>query len=470
MHQESLPDTAVDVIEAMRTQREAVRIAQAREFELTARFANLYSTVDDDSTLPGHEKLVQVGSDGTPAVAEHCALELAAALHLRKADATLLIAHALDVRHRLPNLWRRTLAGKVPVWQARKIATHTTELDAHHAGLVDLVLSRQMPGMAWRRIENLVEGLVLEHLEPEAAEARRCEALDRRGLWVEQSHAGVATVHAVVNAADAILLDAQVDRLARILLHGGDTTSEDARRSRALGLLAAPALALDPIQADAQDQLPAGEALEQLCDRHGHAGHTCGQVSVEPDKLLPTAQLVVHLTDTTLAERDGTGLVRAEGLMPLLLDWLTDALGAHHRITVRPVIDQNHHVASDAYECPATMREAVELRNPVEVFPWSTRRSKGLDLDHTIPRAPRQARGPGRAGGPTHPDNLGPLTRSVHRAKTHAGWHLHQPLPGIYLWQSPLGYRYLVTPSRTLDLGRPDTPRILHEQPLATAA
>lgn len=455
MHQQPLPQTPVGVIEAIRDQRHNVRLAQAREFELAAHFADLYSTIDDDAVLPGHEKLVQVGSDGTPPVAEFCILELAAALHLRKPEATLLIAHALDVRHRLPRLWRQVMAGDIPVWQARRIASHTTELDHHHAGLVDVVLERQMPGMPWTRIEQLVHGLVLEHLEPETTEAKHRESLERRGVWSEQSHAGTATVYAVLNAADAIVLDAQVDRLARILQEGGDSTPLDTRRSRALGILAAPAIALDLLQAHTHNQLPTGEALDQLCDRRGMAGHTCGTLSVDPDQLQPTAQLVVHLTDTTLADRDGSGLVRVEGLKPLLLDWLGDVLG-ERRITVRPVIDQNHQVASDAYECPATMREAVQLRNPVEVFPWSTRTSQGLDMDHTIPWTPRQARG---AGGQTHPDNLGPLTRSVHRAKTHGGWQLHQPLPGIYLWQSPLGYRYLVTPSRTLDLGRPDPPR-----------
>ncbi|SJN40488.1 hypothetical protein FM114_12110 [Luteococcus japonicus LSP_Lj1] len=83
-----------------------------------------------------------------------------------------------------------------------------------------------------------------------------------------------------------------------------------------------------------------------------------------------------------------------------------------------------------------------------------------MDLDHTIPFTPRQARGtlaePVEASGSTSPDNLGPLTRKAHRAKTHGGYRLEQPLPGHFLWQTPLGFRYLVTPSRTLELGRPD--------------
>lgn len=163
--------------------------------------------------------------------------------------------------------------------------------------------------------------------------------------------------------------------------------------------------------------LPADGATDPSdgCTLAGMPGHAYGQVTVDPELLAPRAEVVIHLTDTTLAASEG--LVRSPGLRPLSAEWLDDLFGAHHRITVRPVIDANHQAPSDAYECPPTMREAVELRNPVEVFPWSTRRCRGLDLDHTQPWRPPG----GEPGGPTHPDNLGPLTRKAHRAKTHGG-------------------------------------------------
>ena len=69
------------------------------------------------------------------------------------------------------------------------------------------------------------------------------------------------------------------------------------------------------------------------------------------------------------------------------------------------------------------------------------RRSNGLDIDHTRPWEP--------TGRLTRPDNLGPLSRKVHRAKTFGGWQLTQPSPGNYLWRSPLGFGYLVTPSHS---------------------
>lgn len=476
-----LPESALATIEALRAERRLRRESEAREFRLIAHLADLYSDVDDaEPVLPGRERLVPIGSGGTPEVAEGCVLELAADLHVRPEEAHQLIATALDCRHRLPMIWGMVQDLEVPVYQARHIAQVTHELDAQRAGLVDLELSRQIVGMSFRRVKKLTAAVVLRQLDAEVAEQRRREALEARGVWIGQSDHGVADVMAVVDAADAVQVDAMIERLVQVLRRGGATGTADALRARALGIMATPALALQLLQADLLDQLPVGEEFARVCARDGQAGHVCGTISVDPDALLPKAQLVVHLTDTTLAT--GGGLVRCDKLNPLLAGWFPEAFG-HHRFTVRPVIDQNHQVPSDSYECPPTMREAVTLRNPWEVFPWSTRTSPGLDLDHTIPWQPRattmaksvgapcadpltrttagelvEASPPTGVPGQTHPDNLGPLSRLAHRAKTHFGWRLFQPLPGVFLWQTPLGYRYLRTPSRTLDLGRPDTP------------
>ncbi|GAA1393158.1 hypothetical protein [Luteococcus peritonei] len=263
----------------------------------------------------------------------------------------------------------------------------------------------------------------------------------------------MAGLSARIDAPQAADLEASIDWLARILAEGGATGGRDSLRARALGLLATPARALQLMQASLLDQLPVdAEALGQFCAHDGEPGHLCGTITVDPERLLSRAQLVVHLTDTTLA--DGTGLVRpvmgtghATRLRPVLAEWLRDLLG-ERRVSVRPVIDLANQAASDSYEVPRPMREGLEIRNPYEVFPFSTRRFAGLDLDHT---QPWRDDGP---PGQTRPDNLGPLARRAHRAKTHGGWQLTQPMPGIFLWRSPLGYRYLVTPSRTIELGR----------------
>jgi len=58
-------------------------------------------------------------------------------------------------------------------------------------------------------------------------------------------------------------------------------------------------------------------------------------------------------------------------------------------------------------------------------------------------------------GGPpgqTTPANLAGLCRRHHRAKTHGGWTYTMPEPGLYLWRSPRGRRYLVDHTGTTNL------------------
>ncbi|HVK30837.1 MAG TPA: HNH endonuclease signature motif containing protein, partial [Nocardioides sp.] len=86
------------------------------------------------------------------------------------------------------------------------------------------------------------------------------------------------------------------------------------------------------------------------------------------------------------------------------------------------------------------LREAVHLIHPGDVFPFAANLTKNVDLDHQIPYS---------EGGPTSTDNLGPLTRTHHRIKTHAGWELRQPFPGIVIWRDPHGAHYLVDQTGT---------------------
>ena len=97
------------------------------------------------------------------------------------------------------------------------------------------------------------------------------------------------------------------------------------------------------------------------------------------------------------------------------------------------------------------MREAIRLRHPAEIFPFGANTGRHVDLDHTIPYLPPDKDGP---CGQTSLSNLGPLSRSNHRLKTHApGWSLRQPVPGIYLCRTPHGYISLTTNNGTLNLG-----------------
>ncbi|WP_433009855.1 DUF222 domain-containing protein [Kribbella sp. CA-294648] len=146
--------------------------------------------------------------------------------------------------------------------------------------------------------------------------------------------------------------------------------------------------------------------------------------------------LYVHLTDETL--RTGEGIARIEGHGPLLITRLEELTG-HNHITVRPVIDLNDKLSVDAYEIPQRIREHLKLKYPAEQFVYGTAdTSRTPDLDHIQPFTPN---GP---PGQTNTDNLIPLRRFSHRAKTHGGWQVHRLNDHTLEWTTRNGFKFIV--------------------------
>jgi len=139
------------------------------------------------------------------------------------------------------------------------------------------------------------------------------------------------------------------------------------------------------------------------------------------------------LTDSAIARMEGHGPVTTAYARHLVERFAS-------QVKVQPVIDLNQGAAVDAYEIPQKLREAVHLIHPGDVFPYAANLGKKVDIDHQVPYS---------EGGPTSTDNLGPLTRTHHRIKTHAGWDVRQPFPGIVIWRDPHGAHYLVDQTGT---------------------
>ena len=409
---------------------------------------------------------VTVAGEGTGLIDVFACVELAAALHRGLESVTAQVIELLNLEARLPRLWEITVACGVPLWLGRRIARATGELSLERSRWVDATLAPFVTRLGPSRLIRFAEALVVQ-ADPAAAEARWARQ-NRPKVQIGAMHRdGLRDIYGWLNAADATFLDAALNQLSGILAGQGSTEDASQRRATALGILATPARALaliqqslqqprlpedEPAQPNAVDALPPlasadvdlvpdlGEAPDAGLgsrDPHCSAGHTCGSVTVAPDRLLPRTTLVVHLSDDTLVT--GNGLGRCERLGPVTVDQIRRLL-ADSRVTVQPVFNPNGIIAVDAYEIPARMRRAVLQRHPYEVFPFATMASAGLDLDHTRPYRPGLS-------GQTDLDNLGPLRRKSHRAKTHAGWRVRQPEPGRFVWTSPLGRRYVVNPS-----------------------
>ena len=94
---------------------------ETRMLQLACAWADVH---DIDSTAPHYQPLIEraciFGGDGTPEVSEHCVAEFGALQQQGLWAGRLMIADALDLRHRLPQLWRLVECGSVRAWVARR--------------------------------------------------------------------------------------------------------------------------------------------------------------------------------------------------------------------------------------------------------------------------------------------------------------------------------------------------------------
>jgi hypothetical protein len=144
-------------------------------------------------------------------------------------------------------------------------------------------------------------------------------------------------------------------------------------------------------------------------------------------------------------------VVRWEGYGPVTWQYVLEQLLPLHRIAVKPVIDLATMAPVDGYEVPDRHREAVHLRTPADIFPYSSNTTRSMQIDHTVPYRPPE---PGGGPGQSRLGNYGPMVTFHHRIKTFGAWELRQPFQGIYLWKSPLGEHYLVDHTGTRKVGQ----------------
>ncbi|QGN31823.1 HNH endonuclease signature motif containing protein [Microlunatus sp. Gsoil 973] len=462
------------------------------------------------------ERAVRLGGPGTPLVAEFAPDELAPEIGMSIYQATCLMADAQDLQYRFPGLWQLVLRGEAPGPTVRSVARKTRELSKAQALEIDRHLADKVLAIPRGRFETLLDAAILR--VDAAAVKKRIEAAAReRFVKTSQStEYGIKGVYAKLDAPDAIGLDATVDRLADILMSSPrpipgvayrNARTREEWRATALGLLRNPLLASkilvehaqpdlfedyvstfepdprslavpdapadtvteaphdqpDPeLRPDDADELPVYEPVEvqpvpdnapvTLPDDHLDSGRVQRRQlaletllrAIDPMKLLCPTTLYFHVSEEDWAT-GGSAVVRSEQAGPVLLDQLRTWFGSGSKIIVKPVIDVARSIPVDAYEIPDPMREIMHLRSPASVFPYSTNLSRNKDLDHTIPYA---------RGGPTEPDDLGPLGRREHRFRTHGRVSLRQPEPGRWVWRTRFGRVLITTSAGTIDLGR----------------
>ena len=413
---EQQADTPADVLAAVQAERATADQAEVRILQLALDWAAMHEI--DPASLFKSERPILLAGTGTPEVGEYCVPEFAAALHISTDAGRCLIADAIELAHRLPRVWARVQAGKLPPWRARRISSSTFCLPPEGAEYVDRHVARFAHKVGIAQLDRLVEE-ALVRFDPEQAEERRLSAADNRHVTIytdQTDFNGTAHIDADLDLADALDLDAALADGAARLAELGCEDSLDARRAHALGELAR---GTDPTL-----PLPAREVV-----------------------------LTVHVTEVAVTgDADGPHLARVENTRSFVsVDQVRTWCGTPGTtITVKPVIDFNEHLSGTAYETPDRLVEQSALVDETCVFPWCTRPARRTDCDHVIPHAD---------GGSTCSCNIARLCRRHHRLKTHTAWDYVVLERGSYLWTSPHGYQFLRDRDGTLDVTPADARR-----------
>src|SRR3954464_15370745 len=387
-------DTPAGVLSAVRTATSAAQQEECNKMVLAVTWAAMHSvdSMDDAACYPGFESEMALAGPGAPLVAEFAVAELAVALGVTTDAGRAFLGLAMEVRYRLPRVWRRVTAGDLAPWRARKVAEQTISLSMEAAAFVDAHVAAFAHKIGHAALEHVVEEAVTRFM-PAEAEARRRAAAEHRHFDIHTHHTtaeGVVDVTGTLDPADALDLDAAVTQGAADLKTLGCEESLDVRRSLAVGVMARRQLTLDLNPNHAEDDRPAK--------------------SVKARQVV----LYVHISQAALTGSTGVGacdLARVENTRGFVLadqvrDWCANS---DTQVIVKPVIDLNGHLRVDAYEVPDRLKEFIVLRDGHCVFPGCGRPARRADNDHVDTHA--------TGGGATDDRNLAPLCRGHHRHK-----------------------------------------------------
>uniref|UniRef100_UPI002606F9F2 HNH endonuclease signature motif containing protein n=1 Tax=Nocardioides sp. TaxID=35761 RepID=UPI002606F9F2 len=284
------------------------------------------------------------------------------------------------------------------------------------ARYIDTMLAPVLHSCTYAQIERTVT-MGIDLYDPAEAERRAKKAAEDRSFDIHLDGAstdGTVAVEGSLALEDALDLEQAVKNGAKALGDLGCEEPLDARRAMAVGDMARSQLALDLQNDGGEGGVESG----------GGRGVT----------------IYAHLDpDSPHASIDNPGC--NDVLIEQIKAWC-ETVG--NTVTIKPVIDLNTEISTQAYTPTVKLAEQVRLRDQCCVFPHCTRRARYTDIDH---REPYDKTNPA-TGGKTTTSNLALLCRRHHRTKAFSPWTYTSPEPGVYDWTSPSGTRFRVTRAR----------------------
>ena len=312
-------------------------------------------------------------------------------------------ARVLELRYRLPRLWARVMAGRLPVWRAGRIADHTTSLPAAGAAHVDRHLAPVAHSCSWAQLDRTVEEAMVR-FDPEAAEAKRREAAESRHVDVlldQVSFDGTVRIDAEVDLADALDLEDA--------LRAGREAAGRPRVAPSPSTYAAPS----PWVTSPAASSPSGS-------KHRRPGRSVDSI-VAPLRGRPDRHRDVGRCGNT----------RSPISVEQIREWCGNRDTSDRETGGRP---GRPHPRRGLRSPRPAQRPERPGRRPLRV--------PVLHQTRAIVRH-RPRRSPTPTAGPTCSDNTAPLCRRHHRAKTHSAWDYSVLDRGTYLWTTPNGLQLI---------------------------
>lgn len=329
-------------------------------------------------------------------VFEAAAAEARLALRLTRRAADTELSTAVDLRDRLPSVWKAWSEGLLDVRRVGVFVRGTAHLSVAEAREVADRLVGPAQRLTTGQLRDRLRRACME-ADPEESARRFEEAHESRRIWVEATEAGTGDLHATDLSPDRLVgIQRRINECALRLRRSGDPRT------------------MDQLRADVFLDILEGQG----------ASATSGTIELRVD--LDT------LAD--LAESPGD----LAGFGPVIAD-IAREVAAHHRdgkwtYTVTDPATGTPVAGGIARRRPTTSQHrAVVAQHSTCVFPGCRMPSSDCDLDHRVAFA---------EGGPTTVDNLTPLCRHDHRLRHLDGWG-YSPLPnGDHRWSTALGRTY----------------------------